>query len=483
MIIWTRWDYVDRHGCTAHMPWLTTLDGRDPRAVHGNFSPRQSRPDMEVDVRAIPGSHKFVATAAPHHGQAYGSLVIIDPQVPDDDGMAPVKRITPEIGFPETQGGAQAYGTAWPLSEDYYLCVYDASMRPGIGGQGGEYLPGNYGLYLVDSFGNKELIYRDPEIACLSPIPLRPRAKPPTAPALVEAGRSPTTVDYANNQPGDATVAVIDVYDSVKSWPVDAKITALRVLQVLPMTMPSGIHSHETGLRLPTAGDSVVPIRYVLGTAPVEADGSAHFTVPAEREIFFQALDERGMAVQSMRSATYLHKGETTDLPRVSRAATSRAATYATSVPMALQRSPSPLKPDVDGSNPFSYPRLVQPVLDRHCVACHDEHSDEAPDLGRQIVAMPRGRGKVYASYASLAPEFGFWKYGESHRTTPGKFGARASKLLPLLDEGHYGVKLPAEDLHRITLWLDCVSLFYGVYEKEGGEAQLRGELARPTLE
>jgi len=32
-------------------------------------------------------------------------------------------------------------------------------------------------------------------------------------------------------------------------------------------------------------------------------------------------------------------------------------------------------------------------------------------------------------------------------------------------------------------LWLDCLSVFYGVYEKAGGEAQLRGEIARPTLE
>jgi len=61
-IIYTRWDYVDRHGCTAHLPWITTPDGRDSRAVHGNFAPRELRADMELDVRAIPGSHKFVAT-------------------------------------------------------------------------------------------------------------------------------------------------------------------------------------------------------------------------------------------------------------------------------------------------------------------------------------------------------------------------------------------------------------------------------------
>ena len=62
------------------------------------------RPDMEIDVRAIPGSQKFVATAAPHHGQAFGSLVLIDPRVADDDAMAPVKRLTPDVGFPGEPG-------------------------------------------------------------------------------------------------------------------------------------------------------------------------------------------------------------------------------------------------------------------------------------------------------------------------------------------------------------------------------------------
>ncbi len=75
-IVWTRWDYIDRHGCIAHVPWITRLDGTDPRALHGNFAPRPLRADMELGVRAIPGSPKFVATAAPHHGQAFGSLVV-----------------------------------------------------------------------------------------------------------------------------------------------------------------------------------------------------------------------------------------------------------------------------------------------------------------------------------------------------------------------------------------------------------------------
>jgi len=472
MIIYTRWDYVDRHGCTAHLPWITTPDGRDARGMHGNFAPRELRADMELDVRAIPGSHKFVATGAPHHVQAFGSLVLFDPHIEDDDAMAPVKRLTPEVDFPETQGGAQVYGTPWPLSEDYYLCVYDPAMGSGKGRQGQKHVRGAYGIYLVDVFGNKELIYRDPAIASQSPIPLRPRVRPPIIPDK--------SVRLAAGEPAEATLALVNVYDTLTPWPEDMEIMALRVYQILPMSVPSGAPPHETSLREPTAGDSVVLARYVLGTVPVEPDGSAHFTVPVRKELFFQALDEDGLAVQSMRSATYLQPGERLVCqgchePR------HRAPESAKSIPLAMRRAPSKLKPDVDGTNPFSYPRLIQPVLEKHCLSCHQENPDKAPRLDRELVV--KGRQKWYASYHSLTPEFGFWKYGHRHRTIPGKFGARASKLYAMLQKGHYDVKLPPEDLHRITVWLDSCSIFYGVYEKEGGEAQLRGEIVQPTLQ
>jgi len=475
MIIYTRWDYVDRHGCVAHLPWVTTPDGRDSRAVHGNFAPREKRADMELDIRAIPGSHRLIATGAPHHGQAFGSLVVIDPRIPDDDAMAPVKRLTPDVAFPESQRGAQVYGTAWPLSEDYYLCVYDANMKPGMGRQGRRHTRGNYGIYLLDAFGNRELIYRDPAIACQCPMPLRPRPRPPLVPVASQRhGKSP---------PKEATLAVFNVYDSLKPWPEGTRITALRVYQLIPMSVPSGGPPHETGLRLPTARDSVVPARYVLGTVPVEEDGSAHFVVPAMKEIFFQALDKRGLAVQSMRSATYLQPGERLVCQGCHEPKYSAPESPTESAAIAFRRPPSALKGDVDGTNPFSYPRLVQPVLDKHCVKCHQKNVKKAPDLSRKVIG--RGRSKWYASYHSLAPKHGFWRYGDRHRTIPGKFGALASKLYPMLTAGsHKGrVKLPPEDLHRITVWLDSCSMFYGVYEKEGGEAQLRGEIARPTLE
>ena len=482
MIIYTRWDYVDRHGQVAHLPWVTTPDGRDSRAVHGNFATRRLRPDMELDVRAIPGSRKYIATAAPHHGQAFGSLILINPSIEDDDAMAPVKRITPDVGFPESQGGAQVYATAWALSDDYYLCVYDASMRPGMGRQGRRHTRGNYGIYLLDAFGNKELVYRDLAIACQSPMPLRPRPRPRLVPAASQR--------HGKSSPTEGTLAVINVYDSLRPWPEGTKIKALRIYQILPMSVPSGAPPHEIGLRVPSGTDSVILARNVLGTVPVEKDGSAHFIVPAMKEIFFQALDGRGLAVQSMRSATYLQPGERLVCQGCHEPKYGAPESPTRSVALALRRPPSALKPDVDGTNPFSYPRLVQPVLERHCVKCHQKNPKKAPRLDRTVTG--RGRQKWYASYVSLARKYGFYRYGgrnwqdpKWYRTTPGEFGARASKLYPLLTTGSHKdrVKLSPEDLHRITVWLDSCSIFYGVYEKEGGEAQLRGEIVKPTLE
>jgi len=171
-----------------------------------------------------------------------------------------------------------------------------------------------------------------------------------------------------------------------------------------------------------------------------------------------------------------------------------------------MQREPSRLRPDVDGTNPFSYPRLVQPVLDKYCVACHEKEAAKAPSLARTPVDFKPGwrPTQYYASYLSLAPKFAFCSYSDAasaiqkvkrwndpelwsdpkfNQTFPGQFGARASKLYKLLQQGHYDVRLPAEAMHRLTVWLDSCSLFYGVYEAEGQQAQLRGEIVRPTLE
>jgi hypothetical protein len=480
-IIFTRWDYVDRDTNVAHHVWECFPDGRDPRSFHGNYpvlppeykretgmSRFGGRPWGEWGCRAVPGRDgQLVATAGAHHGApTFGSLVLIDKAWEDDDVMSQVRRLTPEAPFPEAEGGPRSFGYAWPLSERYFLCAYDAESN-------GPRRSVNYGLYLVDAFGNKELLYRDAAVSSVFPMPLRARSAPPTIPAqTIQRAKGGSDSDLGTRP---ATVAVMNVYESDFPWPADTRIAALRLIQVLPKTTPIR-ENPRIGL---AHGNGA---RAVLGTVPVESDGSAYFEAPPGKPFYFQALDERGLAVQSMRSVTYLQPGE--QMTCLGCHEPKHRTFMPNRSPIALRRPPSKVQPGPDGSNPFSYVRLVQPVLDRHCAACHAEK--KAIDLSDAPV-----KGWFTRSYGNLATKHGFWL--DSHvgcfsdprrggsRTLAGRFGARASPLLALLDKGHHGLKLPSEDFHRLTLWLDCNSDFYGVYHNP--EAQLRGEIVKPDLE
>jgi hypothetical protein len=466
MIVYTRWDYVDRDTNIAHHIWNCFPDGRDPRSFGGNYPVRRrNRPWMEMSIRAIPNSHRYVATAAAHHGHAFGSLVVIDQRMPDDGAMSQLTRLTPDVPFPEAERhikpirDCMVYGTAWPLSEDDYLCVSDRQAT-------------NHGIYWIDRFGNKELIYRDPSIPCLSPIPLRPRPKPPVIPA--KTIQTANDIGTTTQRHPTETVTVMNVYDSDFQWPLGTRITALRIIQVLPKTT-----APPNRPRIGVADQSNA--RAVLGTVPVEADGSAYFEAPVGKMIYFQALDERRMAIQSMRSGTYVHRGEQMTClgchePK------HHAPSQSRTIALALRRAPSKIEPEPDGSNPFNYVRLVQPALDRNCVGCHSRENT------LDLTGVIEGSNGWTRSYNNLAGKYGFYFHTskgsikrDGSRTVAGQFGARASELLKFLDEQHYDVKLSEDDFHRLTLWLDCNSEFYGSYENI--LAQARGEIVMPTLD
>lgn len=473
MVVYTRWDYVDRDSDVAHHLWRCYPDGRDPRSVHGNYPEvRESRPWMEMSIRAIPNSSRYVAMATPHHGQAYGSMVLIDLDRPDDRKMSQVRRITPEVLFPESEerpgipyakgkgGNGQVYGTPWPLDEDFHLAVYDPDGR-------------NYGIYLVDSFGNKELLYRDPKTACLDPMPLRARTRPPAIPA---ATLQSAASRKGSPMPNTGTVVISNVYESDMPWPKDTTITGLRVVSLF--AKPNAFIDRP---HIGVAAQSLA--RGVLGTVPVESDGSAHFTVPAGMAVYFQALDDQGMAVQTMRSDTYLHPGEVLSCIGCHEGKHAAPSTMGHNKPIAMRRPPSVLKPEAEGSFPLTYTRLVQPVLDRNCVPCHQKEK-KALKLDGELADKGTGWSR---SFVSLKP-FAWGMSGgngtalkEVQYSTPGKVGAYASKLwTKVLSQDHYGTKLSADDKRRLTLWLDCNSVYYGAYEQTG--AQNKGELVKPSI-
>jgi hypothetical protein len=472
MIAYTRWDYVDRDNDIAHHLWLCFPDGRDPRSFHGNYpTVRESRPWMEMSIRAVPGSGRYIAVAAPHHGYNYGSLVLLDQSKADDGAMSQLRRFTPEVHFPESESApglphakgrhrpnGEVYGSPWPLSGEFSLCVHDPGCR-------------NYGIYLVDCFGNRELIWRDPEIACLDPIPLRARPRPPVLPAAT----CQALADRTNGDSETASVAIVNVYESDFEWPKDTRIEGIRVVQIFPK---STYHLDEPEVG---AGDESL-VRGVVGTAPVEKDGSANFEAPVGVPIYFQAVDEQGRAVQSMRSATYLHRGERLTCVGCHENKHGGPSNPGI-VPLAWQREPSKLAPPPEGAFPVSFPRLVQPVIDRKCAACHAEMKAEGAKPLSAKVADKQGWSE---SFINLRPFSWAWNGGngiimkEGPRSPAGKIGARGSKLLPLLEGDHHGLELDPEEMRRFVLWLDTNSNFYGAYKKIGEQA--KGVCVMPEL-
>jgi len=502
-LIYTRWDYVDRHAVYYEQLWTSHPDGSRPAAFYGNNT---LNPVGTWEARPVPGSDKVMATAAAHHAMTAGSIILIDTSR-GIDGLAPLARLTPDALFPESEtpvsngkGGAwrapagvtspppapveqkrwpgHCYRSPWPLSEKYFLAAY--SYEPLIG-EPSPNPPAMFGLYMVDAFGNKELLYRDAAISSLWPVPLRSRPRPPAVPtagSLAKDG-SPPPAEGRDAWAGEGTFFLQNVYDSDPPLPAGCAVKRLRIVQVLPKSTP---HANTPAVGLPNAS----PGKQVLGTVPVEADGSAYFRAPAGVPLLMQALDEQGQAVQIMRSLTYLQPGEVASCAGCHEPRT--AAPPPRAVAAALGRPPSVIAPAPEGAKPFSFARLVQPVLDKQCVSCH---SEAKPGGGVILTAKPQGHYTV--SYNALAPRvrYSAWGAPGDFRQTnseplsrPDFFGARGSALMKLLLAGHEKVVLSPEEIERLATWMDTNALFYGTFDPEDQARQLRGEAIRgPKLE
>jgi len=121
----------------------------------------------------------------------------------------------------------------------------------------------------------------------------------------------------------------------------------------------------------------------------------------------------------------------------------------------------------------LSFPRTVQPVLDRHCIACHGLAEKPAGGislLGTLDAAPIRlGHPRTSIAYQALTQPEGLAVVAHRNQETvlskPGDYGARPSRLAQMLREGHGGrVNLPSEDFRRIAQWLDLNGPFYGDY-------------------
>jgi hypothetical protein len=465
-IVYTRWDYVDRSAANYHGLWVSHPDGTNPAILFGNYT---QRINACYQPHAIPGSNKIAFIAGAHHADVGGALVLVDPDkarldpVNCEDRFEAIEVLTPEVCFPEGVGWPKSwFHGPWPLSENYFLIAFSFEPLPGMGPKVDK---DHYtGLYYFDRFGNIELLYRDPNFSSMYPIPLTPRPRPPVL--------ADTTQSDGSNE---GEFILTDVRRSFLPLPPERPIRHLRIFQVLPKTTTHVANQPRLGYA------NAESARMLLGTVPVEPDGSAYFRAPAGKPLYFQAVDEAGHAVQSMRSITYLHRGEQRGCLGCHEppGATSPARRDL----LALRRPPSDIEPGPTGTQPLSYPLLVQPVLDRRCVSCHREAAGD-----RQAAPCLTGEpaNTFTRSYESLRPYVRWYEWGNKSireiGTQPGHGGADESRLLKILQDPNHAeqVPLPPEDYLRLCLWLDANVPFYGVYEKEAQLAQQAGRTVPP---
>jgi hypothetical protein len=455
-ILYARWDYIDRFNGDFFSLWSTNPDGTNGQLVYGNYT---ARPQAVFEARSIPHSSKLIFTATAHHSITGGSLVLLD-RTRGDEFERPLTRLTPEVCFPETEGWPDHYyAHPWPLSEQYFLTSWSDRRLPPhtLMPPDDPRNPANAcGIYLYDAFGNLTLLHRDPQINSVTPIAVAPRVKPPELPDLVH---------WKGPQKG--AFLLQDIYQGLDGVP-RGSISQLRIVGVPPKVQP---HMNQPSLGVSHED----PGKFVLGTVPVEADGSAHFEIPSGIPVFFQALNQDGLTVQTMRSLSYTQPGQT--LACVGCHEHRDTAPPISPIPMAAARGPSLLTLGPDGSWPLRFDRLIQPILDQRCVQCHRPDSED-----KAAAALDLTPANSYTSLLEFADGDLRKLAFERDRSYVGETPSLVSRLFQVLTapEGHRDVVLSPEEFRSFATWVDTYAQIAGSYSdhQEQQLIELREEFA-----
>jgi len=483
-ILYTRWEYVDKGGSACKCIWAMHPDGSGSAEIYANNIPH---PVTFIDARDIPGEpNAYICVGAPHMPLGVGAIIRLDTRY-SLRTLKPMTSLTPEIFCPDEHGYQHFRNGKWvhdlegpllrepyPLSSKYFLVAYNPDKPWNE--------PAGYGLYLLDEFGNRELIYKDPQFSCWEPYPLRPRAKPLVLPP-VPGDMSATGVPPAQANHGPeardtvtpaGTLVLQDVYLGLTGIE-RGRVKYLRVMEDCPRPWEArrrwpGDEIGQQHVAVSWGGHLAVKIEH--GIVPVAADGSAYFTAPADRNIFFQALDENYMELQRMRTFVNLRPGEVRGCVgcHEEKANAPRASSYAA----ALRHAPDhPVaQPGEVVPRAMHYPTDVQPVLDKRCASCHSGAKSNGIDLSGTptelfCVSYENLLRKRWAG--NVIDEIGISGSGGKHAhieaADPLVYGSHTSKLVLLLRQGHYGVKLPPKEFIRLVTWMDANAPYYGTYD------------------
>ena len=480
-ILYTRWEYVDKGVIAVQSLWAMRPDGSGSTEIYGN---QIAFPPVLIHGRSLPGTnHQFVATATMHHPFAVGPVMLMDTSR-NIRTHEPLRSITPETSLSIEGVGSFPHGENFiHLKKGHWVADNTGPLYsepyplgdPETGAGTGKYFlvdcnpdkawndASAYGLYLIDSFGNQVEIHSDPKISCWQPIPAAPRTVPPVI----------SVNDRADSAgPDEALVTMTDVYRGLDGV-APGTVKYLRVLEQIPRPWSARRfwpHDETLGQHAVISMQSHIFVKIHHGVVPVHEDGSARFIVPARKNLFFQALDENYMEVQRMRSFVNFEPGEARSCIGCHEP---RQLAPPSGMPAALSRPPSRCGPQPGESvpRPIHYVTDVQPVLDKHCVRCHNaEKPDGDLDLSGELTTFfNRSYESIVAKkFVAYIQEF----QGPQPRAQkmnvvplpPYSLGSHASRLLEFIGEGHYDCQLTPEERLRLITWADTNAPYYGSY-------------------
>ena len=462
-VIYMRWEYVDKGFGNVQSLWSMHPDGSHTEHVYKN---NVVLPGGMVDPRSIPNSSKIVTTATAHCGLSVGPVVLLDTRKTRRSGQA-MTNITPEIGLPGMfwRRDTMKHGyfkEPYPLSEKLFIVAHTTSRNMTE--------PKGYGLYVLDAWGNRTELYRDPETSCFQPVPLRPRPRPTEIPSVVNARAKLAAPDKTKDR-RLATLFMQDVYQGMTGIK-RGRVKYLRIMEAKALPWKSALRSRQQGDAADLQASAVssggdVHLKKVYGVVPVRADGSAYFTVPARKNLYFQALDADYMELQRMRTFVNMTPGEKRSCvgchePR------RQAPIAKRGYPLAMKHAPSAITPQPGDTGPrmVHYPRDIQPIFDKHCIKCHSGQSPKGDlILSGEMTAL------WSVSYEHLVSKnlvsFLQGCVGEANipAEIPLTFGSHRSKLVQKIRKAPCKAKLTRNEMIRIVTWIDANAPYYGTHE------------------
>lgn len=475
-VLYTRWEYTDKPLWRCQSLWTMNPDGTQVQTFWGNQS---VWPDLLKDARPIPGTEKVLFTGSGHHAWFNGSIGIVDPSkgLNYPDGLS---RVTQEVPWAEVGNGPDERFASndYHTSGDYtqYSCPYPISDRDFlVSAKRGE----KFVLLLMDLDGNRELIHEG-YFNVFHAIPLRPRPLP-----QVRQDQTKWPTFATRRQPATGIIYSNNVYDNAPAE-LKGKARYLRIWSMESKTYTMWDHRPYATMGPATSMVQSDGVKRILGTVPIEDDGSVNFEAPSGTALHFQLLDENQRALQTMRSFTGVMPGEVRGCLGCHESQI--VSPNMAPVGKAMRRAPSRITPVPWSDISVSYDRYVQPVLDRYCGKCHQDPASDAfkaIDLTRRkgflffdepyvtLTGKPTW-GKPYVAPDSPPPGFGWADtilvegFNQNdpnayHTVPPMTKLSYRSRLVERMASGtHHDVKVAGDDLMRVILWVDAMCPYYG---------------------